>query len=118
MVCVTSSSIAKVLEGGEKVPRCRTWPEPSAEVRAECTVKVVLGDEMVPMSEGWPRPWGWKIVEVVTTAWASEGGDLKRDWLGSERAEKGCMALTMVERVVSLALCWKVKMVLVAACCA
>jgi hypothetical protein len=85
-------------------------------MRTVSTVKVVpvVGEVMVPVSEGWPPPCGWKIVCGVMMAKSVEVPVLKSWRLGSARLGKGRIWVMVVLRLWSLALVWKVRVVLVA----
>lgn len=95
---------------GAKKPRWRTCEGLVIEWRAEMTEKATEGGEvrvMWPSSEGWPPPCGWKIVEGKVRTKALVGGDLKRDWSGAGREEKGVMVRRVVVWVAREALWWK-----------
>lgn len=103
---------------GEKVPRWRTWPGWVGEsaMRTAETVKVDSVEEelMWPSSEGWPPPCGWKSVWSVIMTWelGGRGMPLKAARLASSRVDAEKMDLITADKVVSLALCWKARYVL------
>lgn len=76
----------------------------------EMMEKVIEGGEVRVMwflFEGWLFFCGWKIVEGKVRMKVLVGGDLKRDWLGVGREEKGVMVRRVVVWVVREVLWWK-----------